>query len=212
MNSGALGRSTRRNSAIPARTFALVPCKYACVESAAPNMSRLPGSCVYGVSSGTLNTGIPASTRARVLRPEPVPTSITVPSSGCSRASAMRRSASGCAVCAEDDDMSAVPLVLVVGGDGLAIRVCEELLATHGHRAAVVWMHDADLGARLGALGEGCRYVPGAPNDDRALRDAGAASAVAIMVLSDDDQLNLQVALKARDLNPAIRIVMRQFS
>jgi hypothetical protein len=30
-----------------------------------------------------------------------------------------------------------------VGGDWLAIRVCEELLATHGHRAAVVWMHES---------------------------------------------------------------------
>src|ERR1700738_3187422 len=34
-----------------------------------------------------------------------------------------------------------------------------------------------------------------APNDDGALRDAGAAEAEAIMVLSDDDALNLQVAL-----------------
>lgn len=50
---------------------------------------------------------------------------------------------------------------MVVSGDWLAIRVCDELLATHGHRAAVVWM---------------------------------------------------QVALMARDLNLAIRIVMRRFS
>jgi Trk K+ transport system NAD-binding subunit len=108
--------------------------------------------------------------------------------------------------------MSAVPLVLVVGGDGLAVRVCEELLATHGHRAAVVWMHDAEFAARLSVLGDRCRYVPGAPNDDRTLRDAGVVEAESIMVLSDDDRLNLQVALKARDLNPTIRIVMRQFS
>ncbi|HWT06035.1 MAG TPA: NAD-binding protein [Xanthomonadales bacterium] len=108
--------------------------------------------------------------------------------------------------------MNAVPLVLVVGGDGLAIRVCEELLATHGHRAAVVWMHDRELAAKLAALGDQCRYVAGAPDDDAALRDAGVPDADAIMVLSDDDRLNLQVALKARDMNPAIRIVMRQFN
>src|ERR1700681_1130857 len=153
-----------------------------------------------------------ASTRARVLRPEPVPTSITGPSSGRRRARAMRRSASGCAVCAEDDDMNAVPLVLVVGGDGLAIRVCEELLATHGHRATVVWMHDRELAAKLAVLGDQCAYVAGAPDDDAALRAAGVPEADAIMVLSDDDRLNLQVALKARDINPAIRIVMRQFN
>jgi Trk K+ transport system NAD-binding subunit len=108
--------------------------------------------------------------------------------------------------------MNAVPLVLVVGGDGLAIRVCEELLATHGHRAAVVWMHDRELAAKLAALGDRCRYVAGAPDDEAALRDAGVPDAGSIMVLSGDDRLNLQVALKARDLNPAIRIVMRQFN
>ncbi len=32
------------------------------------------------------------------------------------------------------------------------------------------------------------------------------------MALSDDDRLNLQVALKARDLNPHIRVVLRQFN
>ena len=103
-------------------------------------------------------------------------------------------------------------MVLVVGGDGLAIRVCEELLATHGHRAAVVWMHDRELAARLAALGDRCRYVAGAPDDDAALREAGVPEAAAIMVLSDDDRLNLQVALKARDVNPGIRVVMRQFN
>ncbi len=99
-----------------------------------------------------------------------------------------------------------------MGGDGLAIRVCEELLETHGHRAAVVWMHDRELAAKLAALGEHCCYVPGAPDDDAVLRDAGVPDAESIMVLSDDDRLNLQVALKARDLNPKIRIVMRQFN
>jgi Trk K+ transport system NAD-binding subunit len=108
--------------------------------------------------------------------------------------------------------MNAVPLVLVVGGDGLAIRVCEELLATHGHRAAVVWMHDGELAAKLAALGDRCRYVAGVPDEDTPLRDAGVTEAESIMVLSDDDRLNLQVALKARDINPEIRIVMRQFN
>jgi Trk K+ transport system NAD-binding subunit len=108
--------------------------------------------------------------------------------------------------------MNAVPLVLVVGGDGLAVRVCEELLATHGHRAAVVWMHGRELAAKLAALGDRCRYVAGAPDEDAALRDAGVTEAESIMVLSDDDRLNLQVALKARDINPDIRIVMRQFN
>ncbi|HEY6233717.1 MAG TPA: NAD-binding protein [Candidatus Elarobacter sp.] len=108
--------------------------------------------------------------------------------------------------------MSAVPLVLVVGGDGLAVRVCSELVTKHGHRAVMVWMQDPEIAARLAGLGTQCWYVPGAPNDEVALRRAGAEQADVIMVLSDDDRLNLHVALKARDINPKIRIVMRQFS
>ncbi len=99
-----------------------------------------------------------------------------------------------------------------MGGDGLAARVCEELLDRHRHRVAVVWRHDEKLAARLAAAGERCRYIFSAPDDDAALRHAGAADAAAIMVLSDDDRLNLQVALKAREINPEIRIVMRQFN
>jgi Trk K+ transport system NAD-binding subunit len=106
--------------------------------------------------------------------------------------------------------MSAVPLILVVGGDALAIRVCEELLATQGHRVALLWMHDLGLAEKLEALG--CAYFPHAPNDYDALRIAGVEDAASIMTLADDDRLNLQVALKARDVNPDIRVVLRQFN
>jgi Trk K+ transport system NAD-binding subunit len=106
--------------------------------------------------------------------------------------------------------MSAVPLILVVGGDALAIRVCEELLATQGHRVALLWMHDLGLGEKLEALG--CTYFPHAPNDYDALRIAGVEDAASIMALADDDRLNLQVALKARDVNPEIRVVLRQYN
>jgi Trk K+ transport system NAD-binding subunit len=106
--------------------------------------------------------------------------------------------------------MSAVPLILVVGGDAFAIRVCEELLLTQGHRVTLLWVHDPQLAAKLERLG--CEYLPHGPNDHDALRLAGVSEAVSIMTLSDDDRLNLQVALKARDLNPAIRVVIRQYN
>lgn len=99
---------------------------------------------------------------------------------------------------------------MVVGGDALALRVCEELCATQGHRVALVWAHDHELAAKLDRLG--CEYYPHAPNDYDALRVAGVLEATSIMTLSEDDRLNLQVALKARDLNPAIRVVLRQFN
>ncbi|GAC1534354.1 MAG: hypothetical protein NVS2B17_03250 [Candidatus Velthaea sp.] len=106
--------------------------------------------------------------------------------------------------------MSGVPLVIVVGGDALAIRVCEELCGTQGHQVALLWMHDAVLAGiveRLGASFVGCP-----PNDYDALRTAGVEHAASIMVLDEDDRLNLQDALKARDVNPEIRLVMRQFN
>ena len=99
---------------------------------------------------------------------------------------------------------------MVVGGDALAVRVCEELVATQGHRVSLLWMHDTELAAKLESLD--CEYVPHRANDYDALRIAGVEAAASIMALSDDDRLNLQVALKARDINPNIRVVLRQFN
>ena len=106
--------------------------------------------------------------------------------------------------------MSGEPLIIIVGGNALALRVCEELCGTQGHRVAVLWSHDHDIASRLERLG--ASYVAFAPNDYDALRAAGVVHATSIMVLDEDDRLNLQVALKARDLNPNIRLVIRQFN
>lgn len=80
-------------------------------------------------------------------------------------------------------------MIIVVGGDDLASRICDELRATRGHEVTVLW-----------------------PADDAALREAGVAEAICIIPVSGDDRLNLQIALKAREINPAIRIVLRQFN
>ena len=74
----------------------------------------------------------------------------------------------------------------------------------------MMWMHDHELAAKLARLA--CDYHAHAPNDFEALKAAGVMEAVSIMAVSDDDRLNLQVALKARDLNPSIRVVLRQFN
>jgi Trk K+ transport system NAD-binding subunit len=85
--------------------------------------------------------------------------------------------------------MRELPLIIVVGGDDLARRVCEELRATRGHEVVQLW-----------------------PAGDEALREAGVAEAICIIPVSSDDRLNLQLALKAREMNPKIRIVLRQFN
>lgn len=106
--------------------------------------------------------------------------------------------------------MADVPLILVVGGDALAVRVCEELCSTQGHRVALVWPHDLELAKQLERIK--CEYLPFAPNDYEALRSVGVPDATSLMALAEDDRVNLQVALKARDINPKIRIVLRQFN
>lgn len=110
----------------------------------------------------------------------------------------------------EDSGMVQQPLILVVGGDKLALRVTEELCATAGHRVALVWTQDQEIADFVHRCGAEFLALP--PNDFDSLRAAGALEAASIMALSDDDRLNLQVALKARDLNPKIRVVLRQFN
>jgi Trk K+ transport system NAD-binding subunit len=106
--------------------------------------------------------------------------------------------------------MGDVPLILVVGGDALAVRICEELCSTQGHRVAAIWPHDHELAKQLERIN--CEYLPFAPNDYDALRSVGVAGATSLMAVGDDDRMNLQIALKARDINPKIRIVLRQFN
>ena len=103
-----------------------------------------------------------------------------------------------------------LPLILVVGGDPLALRVTEELCATQGHRVALMWHNDPEVAAHAERLG--AEFLGYPPNDFDSLRAVGVTEAASIMALSDDDRLNLQVALKARDLNPKIRVVLRQFN
>ena len=97
-----------------------------------------------------------------------------------------------------------------MGGDELALRVCEELCSTQGHDVVLLWYADNLLAER--AKGFGAAYVGLTPNDYESLRTVGVMHAASIMPVSEDDRLNLQVALKARDLNPKIRVVVRQFN
>ena len=106
--------------------------------------------------------------------------------------------------------MVSLPLILVVGGDELALRVVEELCATQGHRVALLWKSDPDLAYRVQK--SGAEFLGYPPDEFESLRKAGVQEAASIMALSDDDRLNLQVALKARDVNPQIRVVLRQFN
>jgi len=98
----------------------------------------------------------------------------------------------------------------VVGANDLALRVCEELYATEGHEVVVMWPVRTEIAARVERIG--AAFEAGEPTDVEALQRAGIAQAACIIPVCDDDRLNLQAALKARDVNPEIRVVLRQFN
>lgn len=99
--------------------------------------------------------------------------------------------------------------IVIVGGDALALRVCEDLCA-HGHGVVVLWDDDAQPARRAGELG--ARFVGKRPEEAASLQAAGVERAQTVMALSTSDHRNVQVILRSRDLNPSIRVVMRQFN
>src|SRR4030081_139666 len=101
-------------------------------------------------------------------------------------------------------------LMIVVGGDALALRTARELCQLRDRRIVVLWPQDAEFARAV--EGVGAAFVAGRPDGRDGLEMAGVAEAVTILALSRDDQLNLQAALRARDANPRIRIVLRQFN
>jgi Trk K+ transport system NAD-binding subunit len=99
--------------------------------------------------------------------------------------------------------------IIVVGGDALAMRVCEDL-CIHGHTVTVLWDGNDEFAERVSELG--ARYVGKRPEEHSSLRDAGVIDAAAVMALSIDDHRNVQVILRSRDLNPSVRVVLRQYN
>jgi len=105
---------------------------------------------------------------------------------------------------------AAIPTVIVVGGDALALSTAHELCQLPDHRVVVLWPADGQFAAAVAAAG--AVFVAHRPESRDGLQAAGVDEAVSILALARDELLNLQVALRARDANPAIRIVLRQFN
>jgi voltage-gated potassium channel Kch len=101
-------------------------------------------------------------------------------------------------------------IVIVVGGDALALSVCAELCARKTHDVRLVW-HDSPQHAQLAAVC-GARFVCGPPGDPETLDNAGVEAAHAVMAIDVNDRVNLDVALCARELNPNIRLIIGQFN
>jgi len=101
-------------------------------------------------------------------------------------------------------------LMIIVGGDALALSTARELCQLRGLRIVVLWPADPEFAGAVEGIG--AAFVAGRPDSREGLEAAGVVDAATILALSRDDQLNLQAALRARDANPRIRIVLRQFN
>jgi voltage-gated potassium channel Kch len=103
------------------------------------------------------------------------------------------------------------PTMIVVGGGAIALRAVQELCAMREHRVVALWRRDPDFARAVESIG--AVFIAAArPDSSEGLDRAGVRRAITILALSPDDQLNLHAALLARDANPGIRIVLRQFN
>jgi hypothetical protein len=99
--------------------------------------------------------------------------------------------------------------VVLCGLGNLGFRVLEQLLA----QGAEVVALERDPTCRFLAQAKafGVPVLERDMKDDRTLLDAGVAYARTIVIATNDDMANLEVALDARRLNPKIRVIMRLF-
>lgn len=97
--------------------------------------------------------------------------------------------------------------VVLCGLGHLGFRVLEQLLK----RGADVVAIERDPACRYlaQAKGTGIPVLVRDMKDDLALIDAGVRTARAIVIASNDDMANIEVALDARRMNPGIRVLMR---
>jgi voltage-gated potassium channel len=99
--------------------------------------------------------------------------------------------------------------VIVLGVGHLGTRVVRALVAMGFDTVAIDQRTDPEKDAELDRLG-----VPLVVGDGRlatTLDTAGIRQAQALIVCTSNDHMNLEVTMRARDLNPSIRIVVRMW-
>jgi TrkA-N domain len=102
--------------------------------------------------------------------------------------------------------------LIVCGEDSLAYRVAGELTSRYGQSVTVVLRSASHAqGPRIAAL-PGVRLIERAELDGDAFAAAGVESAGALALLGQDDLGNFHDALRAQELNPGLRLVVRIFN
>jgi hypothetical protein len=96
-----------------------------------------------------------------------------------------------------------------MGDDALTEQVCAELTATSGYHVRVLWSLDAKRHAAFESVAVSFASLD--TDTNASLLAAGVMEAECLLALSSDDGLNLSITLHARNLNPRIRIVLREY-
>jgi len=99
--------------------------------------------------------------------------------------------------------------IVLVGLGHLGYRIATKLHEMGENMVIVEYKAEADAVERMHSLG-----IPVIPDDatrQSALEAANIKDARAIILASQNDAMNLQIALKARSLNPNIQVVVRIF-
>jgi Trk K+ transport system NAD-binding subunit len=99
--------------------------------------------------------------------------------------------------------------IVLIGLGHLGFRVATELYELN--LDVVVIELDPEAGLIAGAHKMGIPVIHGDGTQTEVLRSAGTDRARAIVICTQDDNLNLQIALNARKLNPNMRVVIRIF-
>lgn len=102
--------------------------------------------------------------------------------------------------------------LIVCGDNSLATRVIEELTTTYGQQVTVLLRARAGgLAPKLAALPR-VRVIERPELDSDAFAAAGVQSARSLALLGQDDLGNFHAALRAQELNPKLRLVVRIFN
>jgi Trk K+ transport system NAD-binding subunit len=101
---------------------------------------------------------------------------------------------------------------VVCGDDPLAFRLVEELVVRYQRRVTVILPSKAQgHGPELDRM-NGVRVVEAARLDTDAFERARIGSATALALVAQDDVGNLHAALRAQEINPELRLVIRMFN
>src|ERR1700733_14022969 len=102
--------------------------------------------------------------------------------------------------------------LVVCGADSLAFRMVEELTVRYGERVTVIMpTAGRGYGPQLARL-PGVRIIERAEPDRAALLDADLGGARGLALLAQDDLGNFHAALRAQEINPALRLGISIFN